>query len=349
MACTFSHYQYCGIHGCSSNSKESGTVLWHEQNTKIPKSICPNGYMDDPPLQTYDQGLYADRYMRRCKRKPTESDLKCASGQRTAIQCPNKYCRHSTPESISYMTDYCNKDNRIFDDPDCKKWGEYQASSFRSILKKKCTVGNIKRPQCQEFCHSNPGECPHVAEFCSLHSTDPICSCLNSSLNDVKFTKSAPVACVDNKCISTGYKTAGMQRIIDSGCPSIIDCSQIINAGEGAILDHVDIQQNCSIDINNHKNKKKTNNNNNSQENIKDKKKSSNELSDTLENISDNINSLIPDNININSLIPDSDFSIGEIEIDKIKPLVLLFIIIIFVTIYYKQVNADKKNIASRS
>ena len=329
MACSLPSAYYCGTSICRTDDQETGT---HHNVSKLIR--CPDGYAWVGYKQ-FKKKLAKNTNLRACERVISGSTLKCASGQLTDMVCPNKYCQHTAPESISYMNDYCTTGDRIFDDPDCKFWGGKQKYAFERVLKDKCNnVTNLQKTQCQEFCRSNPGQCPTVIDFCSIHPNDPLCSCLNSPLNDIKGEGAPPVSCFDNKCTETGYMSTNMKRI-SSSCPNYINCKQIIDFQDGAVLDNVKIQQQCKLEISEDRKKKQIAAS--STDPLK-KKQIAASSTDPLKKkpkwlrkydkaISTGIGKKVADKIN--NTVPDTGLVVGGVDMDEVKPLLVLLIMII--------------------
>jgi hypothetical protein len=320
MSCSYSTTQWCGRDSCRDDDKDVGA----DKDVSDLRG-CNAGYTSIGYRKFDRKRPFKDQFLRICSRNISGSTLKCASGQRDSLTCANKYCRHSSPASIPYMINYCVAGGRIFTSHDCKVWGGYQKDAYTAVLKDKCNnVTNLKKPQCQEYCRSNPGQCPIVVDFCSIHPTDPLCSCLKSPLNEITGSGAPPASCFDNNCMQTGYHSTNMVRV-SKNCPNYIDCKQIITAQKGAILNNVNIQQKCSIEIAKDLKDKKTKTPETDNSSIPKWKKKYDEL------ISIHPINKIAESINKN--IPDTDYVIGGIDIDDIKPLILLFILIIILVV----------------
>jgi pyruvoyl-dependent arginine decarboxylase (PvlArgDC) len=352
----------CNIRNCRNDEIDAGGGH--------PNAVvgCPTGY-EHTGWKKFERGWGKDSdFIRRCTRTISGSALKCASGQRDKLVCPNKYCKHTTPESISYMIDYCKSGNRIFDNYDCKKWGmrgeevvdgviKYSsvAAAFKGVLKDKCSnVTNLKKPQCQEFCRSNPGQCPKIIDFCSIHPTDPLCSCLNSPLNDLTGARAPPASCFDNACMQTGYHSTNMERV-SKNCPNVIDCKQIIDVQPGAILSNVKIKQTCKMAIAKDLTEKQSAVTTARQAAAnREAERRAKELADAhaaqrtrnnakyLEDtpawqqkydsaVSTGIGKKVANKIN--SVVPNTGLVLGGVDVDEVKPLLVLLIMIIILVL----------------
>jgi hypothetical protein len=266
------------------------------------------------------------------------------------------------------MIDYCKSGNRIFDNYDCKKWGmrgeevvdgviKYSsvAAAFKGVLKDKCSnVTNLKKPQCQEFCRSNPGQCPKIIDFCSIHPTDPLCSCLNSPLNDLTGARAPPASCFDNACMQTGYHSTNMERV-SKNCPNVIDCKQIIDVQPGAILSNVKIKQTCKMAIAKDLTEKQSAVTTARQAAAnREAERRAKELADAhaaqrtrnnakyLEDtpawqqkydsaVSTGIGKKVANKIN--SVVPNTGLVLGGVDVDEVKPLLVLLIMIIILVL----------------
>lgn len=346
MACSYSTTQWCGTSSCRNDALDTGTDM-----DGVDLIGCNPGYTFTGWEKFKRTWPMADQYLRICTRNISGTPLQCASGQRDSMVCPNDYCKHTSPASISYMIDYCKIGDRIFEDYDCKKWGGYQQAAFKGVLKNKCNnVTNLKNPQCQEFCRSNPGQCPTVIDFCSIHPTDPLCSCLKSPLNTITGEGAPPVSCFDNNCIETGYHSTSMERV-SKNCPAYINCKMIINAQQGAVLNNVNIQQKCAIEIAKDQTERQSaeaaamratadreaarraKELADAQTAQRDKARAK-YLADTPtwkqkydSVVSVGIGKKVADTIN--SAVPNTGVVIGGVEVDEVKPLLVLLIMII--------------------
>ncbi len=241
MACTFPDTKWCGNRSCRNDDKDTGA-----DKDKDDLTGCPIGYMDAGFKKFNRTWPAADQHLRICKRKMTPDIIGCASGEREPMECPNNLCSADAPDSIKFMRSYCSTN---LDSKTCENWALKRPQDHEQILQKECeNINSVGKPMCRTFCKNNPGKCPAVHDFCALNPDDPICSCINSTLN--KTAGAPPASCFDNKCIQTGYQSLAMNEI-SKNCPNYINCTQIINAQDGAILEDVNIQQLCSTEIDN--------------------------------------------------------------------------------------------------
>ena len=251
MSCPqFTDTIWCGTDYCES-------IKWGNSDRDIDLGdilTCPadwnNASYRHSQWERYPQ-VFKDVYRRICTRESKVHGNwknRCSLEKQEAKYCPNDWCSADSRNAIAHMTEYCKIGNRIFDDGDCNAWKLLRPVNHKAILKSKCTIGNLKRPACQQFCKNNAGECRYVKDFCDLHPTDPLCSCIHSPLNRLPNEATAPAVCFDQKCQNLGYKSRDA-RLVAANCPDNIDCRQIIKAGQGAVLDGVVMNQNCSIEI----------------------------------------------------------------------------------------------------
>ena len=347
MACSFPDNKWCGRWSCADHDGDnSGT------DGDLNKIIrCPPNYLF-VGWKRFDRGiLRKDQYLRRCIRVATGSEMNCATGQVDSKICPNEYCTPNAPASIALMTKHCNEGNRIFDDSYCKKWKMEKPTRFRDIIKSKCNMlGNINRLECQEFCRNNPGECPGLVDTCSVYPDNPLCTCLNSPLNEINMEGAPPAACFDNKCIGTGYMSSNMERV-SKNCPNYINCKQMIHAEPGAVLNNVNIRQKCSVEIANDKKDKAKAAKKAAEDKAKAAKKAAEDKAKAAKKAAedkakalkrskmpewqkkyedivskDPLKQIVD---NINETVPDINFEISGVELDDVKPLLVLFLIII--------------------
>ena len=357
--------KWCGTTACRDDDGDHGdTTIWTSELIK-----CPDGYSANG-TKIFPWGI--DGYhLRKCIRQIPGNKLDCALGKYSASKCPNYFAKNQ-PESINYMNNYCSG-NRIVINDDCKEWKDVNLQAYTNKLARFCNshIDNVyKYQECKTYCKDNPGKCENVMHrYCSLHKDDPLCGCINSPLNDLPVGSKGqpPATCFDNTCISFGYKpdanARGVRRSNVNECGDFMDCSQNINVSDKAFLDRVKISQNCILKKKEEYKKKAYKEATEATEAAKKNRESElaailakeaaikaekarRELereklkylaetpvwkqkydsivsSGPLKNITDNIN----------NTIPDTNLIVGGIEIDSIKPLlVLLFIIIVLIS-----------------
>jgi hypothetical protein len=305
-----------------------------------------------------------------CIRQITGSKLECALGEVDDRFCENNYGKNS-PASIAYMNKQCSGDG-IVKNKSCTQWKDVNPTEYKKTLGTFCgnSVDNIyKYPVCRTYCQQNPGKCPVIHNrpggYCSLHVDDDLCGCINSPLNEFNGGSKAqpPATCFDNICMESGYKT-NPDYITGGNCPDFMDCSQNINIGDKALLERVNISQICKIEKTTEASAKAdmdaaaaatvAENNRDSgltatlaEEALFRAAKARRQLEYEKENYDANTpawqqsyNSAISSGPlkqitgTINSTIPDTGVVIGGVEVDEIKPLILLFILIIVMILY---------------
>ncbi len=114
---------------------------------------------------------------------------------------------------------------------------------YNEIMRKACTVDNMGKKVCQDWCRSSPGSCDSAATtYCADKLATGFCACINSPTTKSKYNVNP--SCYDRKCIDSGYRTLTMHQ---KACPSFTDCSVVIDMVAGGDMDIGDlvIDQNC--------------------------------------------------------------------------------------------------------
>jgi len=142
------------------------------------------------------------------------------------------------PPSDPY--NYCSKGDKIFSDYSCLSWAKIDPAGAET-LRSKFYKSNLQIAESQDWCKANGGCDSDSLAYCKLHPSDPYCACINSKVN--KLGLGSNPACLDAKCVKTGYKTANMRTT----CPNIVDCSIVANlSNSGVALTDLVVNQNCA-------------------------------------------------------------------------------------------------------
>lgn len=316
-------------------------------------------------------------WMKRCVRQIPGDKMDCALGKYDANQCPNDYAKNqprSIEFMRKYCHGdriVTNSNCARWGDINKKEY-DIKLKNFCNSVS---SIENHKK--CRTFCFENPGKCDIINNrsggYCSLHKDDALCGCINSPLNDFPGGSKGrpPATCFDNTCMSAGYKpdanARGVRRSNVNECGDFMDCSQSINISDKAFLDRVKISQVCLIEKKQEAKEKadkaaaeaaaiaeknresilaatlakearfKAEKARRELEKEREKylaetptwkiKYDSVVSSGPLKNISDNIN----------NIIPDTNLKVGGVELDSVKPLlVLLFVIVVLIAMEYQ-------------
>ena len=244
MTCAKPDTLWCNNALCRNNQTRDGAPTSKDRTV-----ACPKGYSSVDYVSFKDG--FSTRFLRVCKRlitPGTQTLLKCATNSNGTAECPNNMCNASTVDSVNYMNKYCDVDDRGFSDSHCIQWKIANVDAYNDFLNRKCgNVANMGKRECRDYCLANPGKCNAVPEFCVANPDDPLCSCINSSLNNLPGSAGAPAVCFDSKCQNTGYKTQTMYDI-SKNCPSYteINCTQVLNSSGQGVIENSDLKQICS-------------------------------------------------------------------------------------------------------
>jgi hypothetical protein len=367
--------KWCGTR-CGNSKTEKSTYP-----TIYKKDVinCPSGYSNHS-VGSIPGAFGVLQWVRQCNRQITGSKLECALGKFEDKNCPNDYGKGSRA-SNAYMNTYCSGDG-IVNRPECKQWKNANPIEYTKTLGTFCgnSVNNIyKYPECRSYCELNPGKCPVIHNrpggYCSLYKDDPLCGCVNSPLNDFDGGSKAqpPATCFDNICMDSGYKP-NPNYITGAACPDFMDCSQNINISDKAFLDRVNISQTCKIektlaasaeaDAAAEAAASVAENNRESrlaatlaEETAFNAEKARRQLEYEKKNYAANTpawkqsyDSMVTSpplkqvTDMVNNIIPNTGIIIGEVEIDDIKPLALLFILMIMLIILSRRASSVNYN-----
>lgn len=244
MSCYNADTKWCGNSTCRDTNTSTGS------GPKGKAISCPIGYKDDG-WKVFKNGIKSDTFLRVCKRIFTDdpiTKLNCATNSNGSAPCPNDVCNAMQSGAINYMNTHCNLGENAFGDEHCIKWKLANLSEYNKFMNRKCNdVKNLGKEACRNYCLNNPGKCDSTAEFCKKNTTDSLCSCINSSLNNLPGSASAPAACFDNACQTTGYKTKAMHDI-SKNCPSYteINCNQILTSTDSSAIQNSNLKQICN-------------------------------------------------------------------------------------------------------
>ena len=168
----------------------------------------------------------------------------CCRNEKDDSVCPAGFMHPNDSNCYGSMNAYCSSGANMWGNM-CSQWGpnEQKKQEF-------CNSGtNFSTPQCKEWCmRRNPdgttnfGKCDTSARYyCGPNGNpnDPICACINSQV-----TKYNP-ACVDAKCATGGYLTSTQSAL---QCPTIVDCSIVLDLQSKGVQTVGNISQNCTAD-----------------------------------------------------------------------------------------------------
>lgn len=247
MSCSYyNNTYYCGAQRCKTiNSNSDLDARLIKGNVKS----CPSGY--NSSWQYYGAAV-----KKKCSRQIKGDKLDCALNKYDAKYCPNGYCGADARESIEYMKKYCSGAN-IVSKAGCKEWKDVNETEYTKKLGEFCNnISSLENyAECRNYCVNKPGGCSVINSssggYCSLHKDDPICGCVNSPLNDLPPGKKGvpPATCFDNVCINSGYKPSTTARGLpgQDACGDFMDCSQNINVSDGGLMERVRLSQVCLI------------------------------------------------------------------------------------------------------
>lgn len=170
----------------------------------------------------------------------------CCKNQKDDGVCPEGFRHPNDSNCYNYMNGYCSAGANMWDGL-CAQWGPVESKK-----QEYCNTGpHFAEKRCKEWCtRRNPdgtvnfGKCDAGARlYCGPDGdpNDPICACINS-----KVTKYNP-ACVDAPCATGGYLTSTQSAL---QCPTIVDCSIVLDLQSKGTTVVGDIQQNCSAETN---------------------------------------------------------------------------------------------------
>ena len=248
MSCSKPDTLWCNNALCRNNQLRDGAPTSKDRTVSCPKGYASVDYV------SFKDG-FSIRFLRVCKRMITPgltTLLKCATNSNGSAECPNTMCNASMPDSVNYMNTYCDFGDRGFSDASCIQWKIANMDAYNNFMNRKCSdVNNVGKQACKNYCLANPGKCNTVATFCVTNPDDPLCACINSSLNNLPGSASAPAVCFDNKCQTTGYKTQTMLDI-SKNCPSYteINCTQVLNSSDQSVMENSNLKQICSAQAN---------------------------------------------------------------------------------------------------
>lgn len=125
-------------------------------------------------------------------------------------------------------------------------------ANCRKLLGSICANSSgLGLPECRDWCSymadQGLGDCDAaVLNWCEEQTDDPFCNCVNSPALTVQNDDGRTInpACVDGKCILTGYKTQNMRAL---ACPDQVNCNvyaNLVNSGT-SLSQSVKATQNC--------------------------------------------------------------------------------------------------------
>ena len=359
MPCDTYHQQYCGTGICHKYRNPAYGRLGHEARP------CDEGYMD-MKLKKYPGRMGIRKCKRIGVDLPTEPvptvtgsvglskipkylignldskgyhevSLRCATGTIDKVHCPNSMCGSDDFKAIKYLESYCatiddtpgaNGHEKILGaNMHCAKWRIKRPVEYKELLKKTCNnLHNMGSNKCKEFCLANPGECPYARDYCAFNPDDKICSCINSPLNPPNNEGLPPVTCFDNTCSMSGYKESAYGPGLTTPCPSYINCKQIVDMRDGAVLDNINIQQSCSSEI-------------------KIQKELDRRMLEDARVEDARVENSLVENSLVEDVVKQVDKQNSEINSDAIEPMVVFFIIILAIvtgiTLYFINTNSQ--------
>jgi hypothetical protein len=317
----------------------------------------------------WNRGANGSVWVKECVRIIKGDKLQCALGMFEDKHCENGFGKNKPQSNLfmnlSCSGDnivnkgFCSREWKNVNPAEYNnKLGSFCGNSVNNIN---------KYPECKKYCFDNPGKCPAVHNnsggYCSLFKDDPLCGCVNSPLNDSagRTDGQAPATCFDNVCTSQGYKTSPnyIGGGIGSACPTFMKCSQNINITDQAYLERVNISQSCKVEraaadkkeadkaalgatLLAEKHRDSVLAATLAKEAVFNSEKTTKVFnSEKRKYIADTpawklqYDSAISSGIlkevaeGVNSIVPNTKITLGGVEIDEIKPLILLFIIII--------------------
>ena len=233
---------------CPANYK-----WWRTGTIAYPVGASPGDY------HKYESGSWT-AFVRRCVRDVKYNRDECAIGEGTKEQCPTGMCSATSPASVQYMNSQC-WGAYIMNDARCTKWSIANKPAFDAVAGTWCNSmrGLEEDPAaCKSWCLKNPGKCSIISNepgnYCALYPESSICGCINSPLNKLTAGGKAapPATCFDNVCMNNGYKPSPNARGLpgQDPCGDFMDCSQVVNIKDQAIVSRVKITQNCVIEKN---------------------------------------------------------------------------------------------------
>lgn len=168
----------------------------------------------------------------------------CCRNERDDSLCPGGFRHPNDSNCYNYMNSYCSSGANMWDGL-CAQWGPVESKK-----QEYCNTGpHFAEKRCQEWCTKrNPdgtvnfGKCDAGArQYCGPdgNPNDLICSCINS-----KVSKYNP-ACVDAICATNGYLTSTQSAL---QCPTIVDCSMVLDLQSKGVQTVGNISQNCTAD-----------------------------------------------------------------------------------------------------
>lgn len=280
----------------NDNPENRKVIIEGERKCAADKDIasCPDGYTKIGLKQvptSYIPYCFGDfiekagRFVAICSRTKTDSDYPnhddygCCTGKIEQKECRPGYCANSLLcknvfKNKCYDTINVNSD-------ECKQWCSSDTAKCSQPRFKYCSENNLLESiDCRNYADISDDKYTWDAEwtkYCQKeeNSKKDICSCF-----DVKNEKWAgKPSCFNPVCSLKGYMTMSMKT---TNCPSI--CQAIIsgNAGNDAVIDRVNIVQQCGEKYNIQKN-----NNEIEKKDDETKKSSLTEKTSLTENVQD--------------------------------------------------------------
>ena len=226
---------------------------------------CPRDWRGAPyrenVILSRRRGAEPRMYLRACKRdapdplQPVDeaTQVSCAMGRTPPGRCPNGLCGPNSAEGIRVMQRYCGVGDRILNDSTCAAWANLRPFEHKQMFETACSDhNNIGTPNCRRYWIDNPGRCKTMASWCAREEnrSDSMCSCINSPLLMLPDSIRPPPTCFDSTCTVFGYKpSAHSPGVNRAPCPTFMNCKQIIDVADNAVLNNVSVQQSCSVEI----------------------------------------------------------------------------------------------------
>ena len=265
-----SGYDRCKNRGF--NYPNNGEFVWDDSGSKCMMCSCVSEGYGCSDCATSIEGKRP-----KIKRIGYNADvIDCCIKQPINKSIDGNTCHPDTYDTNSNMCKnalytFCSNGDNIFTNENCMKFCSQNKEWCDMIKRNHCNGQSSLTDNCRNYCKTNYGKCDtimnkHCLDQKNKDNPDPLCTCINSAANRPGKEKTYNPACIDAKCILSGYQTHGM---VTAGACNIVDCSQYFDLKAGGNIEFKDVtlEQRCGMTINDSNNTNINNNTSNTTKN----------------------------------------------------------------------------------